>query len=49
MEETFEIITFLCYGKDNAMIDELRKNVKQSLVYDPTNDAWYLGEWVSDE
>jgi len=31
------------------MIEDLRANVKQSLVYDPTNEAWYLGKWVSDE
>jgi len=45
MSENFQIITTLCYGKDNDCVDELQDNVAQSMVYDPANEAWYLGEW----
>ena len=45
MSEQFEVITALCHGKDNEIVDELQDNVKQDLIYDPLGGVWLLGEW----
>ena len=48
MSDTFHVITTLCYGVDNGIVNELQAHVAQSIIYDPSEGAWVLGEWTEE-